>query len=288
MTGNEEDVINYYKRFWSKSELWWETDETLGIHLGYHDKGIHSLKDSVLNMNDVAWQLLNLKNDMIGQILDAGCGVGGTSIYLAKKYPQMFFTGITIVSSHVEMAERLAKKFNVTSNTQFFEQNYCHTSFPNHTFDGIIALESVIYAQDHEELITEFSRVLKSGGHIAILDGFRTDKPIPTSMKKIYQIWLDRRALIDVDSVNTFTLCMKKKGFQNITVADISSHVFSSYLLGIVVDTALFIPTLIKSFFHKRNHKSAKEFNGFLAVTVATALLVLNGYFKYYSVSATK
>ncbi|MCU0850641.1 MAG: class I SAM-dependent methyltransferase [Candidatus Thermoplasmatota archaeon] len=239
-------------------------------------------------MNDIAWGLLSMKNHATGQILDAGCGVGGTSIYLAKKYPQMFFTGITIVPSHVEMAEKLAKKFNVTSKTQFFERNYCHTSFPNQTFDGIIAIESVIYAHNHEELISEFSRVLKSGGHIAILDGFRTDKPIPTSLKKIYQIWLDGRALIDVDSVNTFTLCMKKKGFQNIIVTDISSHVFSSYFLGIFVDSALFVPTLIKSLFHNRNHKSTKVINGFLAVTVATALLVLNGYFKYYSVSATK
>lgn len=239
-------------------------------------------------MNDVAWQLLTIKNDTSGQILDAGCGVGGTSIYLAKKYPQMFFTGITIVPSHIVMANKLAKKHNVTSNTRFLEQNYCHTSFPNHSFDGIIALESVIYAHDHEDLITEFYRVLKSGSHLAILDGFRTDKKIPTSMKKIYQIWLDGRALIEVDSVNTFIASMKQKGFQDIRVNDISAHIFSSYVLGIIVDTALFIPTLIKSLASKRNYNPADEFNDFLAFSLATALLVINGYFKYYSVSATK
>jgi tocopherol O-methyltransferase len=239
-------------------------------------------------MNDVAWQLLNLKNEASGQILDAGCGVGGTSIYLAQKYQQMFFTGITIVPTHVLMAERLAKKHNVTSNTHFLEQNYCHTSFPDQTFDGIIALESVIYAHKHEDLIMELYRVLKPGGRIVILDGFLTDKPISPSLKKIYQIWLNGRALIDVEPINKFVTCMKQKGFCNITIKDISSHIFSSYILGILVDSALFIPTLTKAIINFRDHDPVEEFNGFLAVSLATALLVLNGHFKYYSLTATK
>ncbi len=239
-------------------------------------------------MNDVAWQLLNLKNEASGQILDAGCGVGGTSIYLAQKYPRMFFTGITIVPSHILMAKRFAKKHNVTSNTRFLKQNYCHTSFPDQTFDGIIALESVIYAHKYEDLIMEIYRVLKPGGRIVILDGFRTDKPISPSLKKIYQIWLKGRALIDVESVNKFVTCMKQQGFHNVIINDISTHIFSSYFLGILVDSALFIPTLTKAIIHFRNHDPSEEFNSFLAVSFATAVLVLSGCFKYYSVTATK
>jgi tocopherol O-methyltransferase len=81
MVGNEEDVIRYYERFWSKTELWWETDKTLAIHFGYYEKGIRSHTEAVLHMNDVTWQLLRLNGDKPCQILDAGCGVGGTSIY---------------------------------------------------------------------------------------------------------------------------------------------------------------------------------------------------------------
>ena len=288
MTGNEEEVIRYYERFLSKSELSRETEKILGIHLGYHDKGIHSLSQAILKMNDVAWQLLNLKTEAPGQILDAGCGVGGTSIYLAQKYPQMFFTGITIVQAHVAMAESLAKKHHVTSNTCFFEQNYCHTSFPDQTFDGIIALESVIYAHAYEDLILELYRVLKPGGRIAILDGFQTEKPIPTSLKKIYQIWLKGRALIDVESVNTFVVCMKQTGFRNVIIDDISSHITPSYILGTLVDSVSFIPSLTRAIIRFRKHDSTEEFNGFLAVSFGTALLVLNGCFKYYTVTATK
>jgi cyclopropane fatty-acyl-phospholipid synthase-like methyltransferase len=288
MTGNEEDVIRYYERFLSTSELSRETEKTLGMHLGYHDKGIRSLSQAILKMNDVAWQLLNLKTEAPGQILDAGCGVGGTSIYLAQKYPQMFFTGITIVPAHVAMAESLAKEHHVTSNTRFFEQNYCHTSFPDQTFDGIIALESVIYAHTYEDLILELYRILKPGGRIVILDGFRTEKPIPTSLKKIYHIWLKERALVDIESVNTFVACMQQKGFHTVIEDDITSHITPSYILGTLVDSASFIPAMIKTIIHFRNQDSTEGFNGFLAVSLGTALLVLNGCFKYYTVTAKK
>jgi tocopherol O-methyltransferase len=288
VTGNEEDVIRYYERFWSKSELWWETDKTLGIHLGYYDKGIHSHTDAVLYMNEIAWRLLNLKSETPGKILDAGCGVGGTSIYLAQKYPQMFFTGITIVPTHVVMAERFAKKRNVTANTRFLEQSYCQTTFPDNSYDGIIALESVIYAHKDEDLIKELYRVLKPGGRIAIIDGFRTDKPIPRSLNKIYKIWLDGRALINVEPVNEFAACMKQKGFRDVMVSDISSHVISSYFFGVLVGSVLFIPALTKAIIRFRHHDYNEDFNCFMAVSLAAALLALYGCFKYYSVTATK
>jgi cyclopropane fatty-acyl-phospholipid synthase-like methyltransferase len=288
MAGNEEDVIRYYERFWSKSELWWETDKTLGIHLGYYDKGIRSHTEAVFYMNDFSWQLLRLNAETPGQILDAGCGVGGTSIYLAKKYPQVSFTGITIVPTHVIMADRFAHKRHVTANTQFLLQNYCQTSFPNNSFDGIIALESINYARKNEDLIKEMYRVLKPGGRVAIIDGFRTDKPIPSPLKKVYQIWLDGRALIDLEPINDFATCMKHQGFRDVTVSDISSHVVSSYFLAVLIGALLFIPALTKTIIRFRHHDYSEDFDCFMAVSLASGLLALYGCFKYYAITATK
>jgi len=288
MAGNEKDVIRYYERFWSKSELWWETDKTLAIHLGYYEKGVHSHTEAVFHMNDVAWQLLRFHPERPYTILDAGCGVGGTSIYLAQKYPQVSFTGITIVPTQVIMADRFAHKRHVTTNTRFFLQNYCQTTFPNSSFDGIIALESVNYAHTNEDLIKEMYRVLKQDGRVAILDGFCTDKPIPSPLERIYQIWLDGRALIDLESITDFTTCMKHQGFRDVTVCDISSHVVSSYFLEVLIGGILFIPALTKTIIRFRHHEYTEDFDYFMAVALAAGLLALYGCFKYYAVTATK
>lgn len=288
MTGNEEDVIRYYEHFWSKSELWWETDKTLAIHLGYYDKGIRSHTDAVLHMNDVSWDLLGLDAQNPMQILDAGCGVGGTSIYLAQKYQQVSFTGITIVPTHTIMAERFATKRQVTKNTQFLLQNYCHTSFPDDTFDGVIALESINYAPRNEDLLQELHRVLKPGGRLVIIDGFRTDKPIPSALEKIYRIWLDGRALVDLESIHEVEACMKQQGFKEVAVQDISSHVINSYFFGVLIGSLLLVPALVKTVTRFKKHDYTQDFDCFMAVSLAGGLLALNRCFKYYSIRATK
>jgi tocopherol O-methyltransferase len=288
MTGNEEDVIRYYERFWTKAEFWWEADKTLAIHFGYYDKGIHSHTDAVLHMNDITWQHLKFNAETPYQILDAGCGVGGTSIYLAQKYPRVSFTGINIVPAHVTMAERFAHKRKVAANTRFLLQNYCQTTFPDNFFDGIIALESVNYAHKDEDLITELYRVLKSGGRIAILDGFRTGKPIPPFLKNIYKFWLDGRALIDLESINDFTAYMRKQGFRDVTVRDISSHVISSYFFGVLIGSLFFAPALIKMIIRFRHKDYKEDFECHMALSLAAALVALYGCFKYYSITANK
>jgi cyclopropane fatty-acyl-phospholipid synthase-like methyltransferase len=239
-------------------------------------------------MNDVSWQLLGFKTQSPLQILDAGCGVGGTSIYLAQKYPQVFFTGITIVPTHVQMAERFAIKRSVTSNTRFLLQNYCQTSFPDNSFDGVIALESANYARSKEEFIKEIYRVLKPGGRISILDGFRTEKPIPSSMKKLHKIWLDGRALVGLEPINDVAVCMTQQGFHDVTVHDISSHVLTSYFFGVLIGGLFFIPALFKTIVHSRDQKKTEDFECFMAVSLAGGLLALYGCFRYYAVTATK
>jgi tocopherol O-methyltransferase len=288
MVGNEEDVIKYYERFWTRAELWWEADKTLAIHLGYYAKGIHSHTDAVLHMNDFAWQLLNSDAKTSCQILDAGCGVGGTSIYLAQKYPQVFFTGINIVPTHVTMAERFAIKRQVTANTRFLLHNYCQTTFPSNSFDGIIALESVIYVHANEDFLREMYRILKPGGHISIIDGFRTDKPIPRSLQKIYKIWLDGRALIDVEPINEFAGYMRQQGFRDVTVRNISSHVLPSYFFGVLIGALLFIPAITRATIRYKQHDYTETYDCFMAVSLAAALLALYGCFKYYAITATK
>jgi cyclopropane fatty-acyl-phospholipid synthase-like methyltransferase len=111
MTGIEEEVARYYERFRSKFEQWWAADKTLGIHFGYYDKGVTSHVQSIFAMNDFTWSLLQIPPGASATILDVGCGVGGTSIYLARKHPQASFTGIDIVPTQINLAIRFAEQW---------------------------------------------------------------------------------------------------------------------------------------------------------------------------------
>jgi len=82
---------------------------------------------------------------------------------------------------------------------------------------------------------------------------------------------------------------MRKHGFSNITVRDISSHVISSYFYVILIASLYLAPAMIKMIIHfKEGYDYNKDFDTHMALSFPLALLSLFGCFKYYSITGTK
>lgn len=287
MASIEQDVIDYYTRFWSKLEFWLAHD-TLGIHLGYYEKGIKTHQQSMYHMNDFTWSQLHLDGTTLAQVLDVGCGVGGTSIYLAKKYPQVYFTGINITPVHIEMAKQFAMQRQVTANTQFLEKNFTDTQFPDNFFDGIFALESTNYASDITAYLKEMYRVLKPGRRFVILDGFLNGAPLNSFLQKIYTIWLRGRALRSLEDINDLKKTMLEQGFKDIQVVNINSHVARSSLRASIIGIPFFFSALLKIIFTLNHYKKEEAYDYFMGISFLSSLLALNKFTGYYTVIGTK
>lgn len=198
---------------------------------------------------------VHLDGTTLAQVLDVGCGVGGTSIYLAKKYPQVYFTGINITPVHIEMAKQFAMQRQVTANTQFLEKNFTDTQFPDNFFDGIFALESTNYASDITAYLKEMYRVLKPGRRFVILDGFLNGAPLNSFLQKIYTIWLRGRALRSLEDINDLKKTMLEQGFKDIQVVNINSHVARSSLRASIIGIPFFFSALLKIIFTLNHYK---------------------------------
>jgi ubiquinone/menaquinone biosynthesis C-methylase UbiE len=285
MVSREEKVVSFYEQ--SKMKEWWKANQTLAFHYGYYEKGFRSHDQAILHMNDVVWDMLRLDGTRPLQILDAGCGVGGTSIYLAKKYPMVTFTGISIAPSEVRFATELAAQNKVTDNTQFLEDNFCETKFPDGSFDGIITLESINYARNTRDFFQEMYRVLKPGGRLVVLDGFRTQKRLSPMMQKAYHHWLSGRAIDDLVSINDCVMLMAEQKFQQITATDISSHTAASELRGVVIGLPFFFSILVKTIVSLNRYKRSDD-NFYMGVSFCGGLLAVSGRSKYYAVTTKK
>lgn len=102
------------------------------------------------------------------KVLDVGCGIGGTTRYLAKKLgPNANLTGITLSSVQVSRATQLAKAQGI-SNVQFQLMDALNMDFPSNTFDLVWACESGEHMPDKKKYIDEMTRVLKPGGKLVI------------------------------------------------------------------------------------------------------------------------
>ena len=162
------------------------------IHLGYYGekerKGpFYGGKDFIEAKYDFIDKMLDFSQTKTpAKVLDVGCGIGGTSRYIAKKLPSASVTGITISPEQQRRATQLAKERNVP-NAQFELCDALDMKYPDNSFDLVWACESGEHMPDKEKYVQEMARVLKPGGRIVIATWCQReegDKPFTPAERK--------------------------------------------------------------------------------------------------------
>ena len=135
-------------------------------------------------------------------VLDAGCGMGGSSILLARETGALC-VGINLVELHARIARsfalRDAAKWGAPAETprgttpapaglartpaRFVANDYTTPAFKPESFDVIWALESFCYAADKEAWVRAMAPLLKPGGRLVIADGF-SGRPASTDAER--------------------------------------------------------------------------------------------------------
>jgi len=135
------------------------------------------------------------KSKLPEKILDVGCGIGGTSRMLARKFPNSEITGITLSPEQVERATALAKEAGL-SNIRFTVMNALEMTFPENTFDLVWGCESGEHMPNKKKYIEEMVRVLKPGGRLAVATWCERDPTPPFSNEErkaldfVYREWV--------------------------------------------------------------------------------------------------
>jgi cyclopropane fatty-acyl-phospholipid synthase-like methyltransferase len=283
-------VALYFEKKWDIFKKWCNADETLGIHYGYYDKYVKNYKKAVLNMNDLIGDLLNLDIYKTERILDAGCGVGGTSIYLGKKYSNIHFTGITNSKKQVEMGKEFIKQQKV-NNFKIFYGDFTNTDFPDDYFDSVFAIESVGYSLDVKDFIIEMKRILKPNGNLIVLDGFRTKEKLNPFEEKIYKIFLFGRGYkkLDLPHLQRYLTLLNNHRFNEVKYNDISKNVARSQIRGIIIAFPFFFSFLLKYLISLGFYDYNKNFFDFsMGVAIMTPLIAYNKISRYLLITAKK
>lgn len=174
------------------------------IHLGYYNEeemaAGYKKKNFIQAKYDFVDEMMKLGGisadaDNGVKVLDVGCGVGGTSRYLAKKLPDADVTGITLSPNQVKRATELAVEQNVP-NAKFTVMNALEMEFPDNSFDIVWACESGEHMPDKEAYINEMMRVLKPGGKFVMATWCqRDDRDVPfddrdkRDLRFLYEEW---------------------------------------------------------------------------------------------------
>lgn len=221
------NVRDYYESTYKEYRILWTGNRELAMHFGYFDETVRNHSESLLRMNEKVAELAQIKSS--DKVLDAGCGFGGSSIWLAE-HIGCHVTGITIVPSQITKAEKYAKKYGVAEKATFALEDFSNTSFPDRSFDVIFGIESIVHADSKDAFIKEANRLLKPGGRLAIVEyTLRDAPPLTLEEKRLIKPWLDGWEMPSLLTVSEYTRLCKKYGFTNISDIDITKQTLPSF-----------------------------------------------------------
>ncbi|MGB8768831.1 MAG: methyltransferase domain-containing protein [Candidatus Korobacteraceae bacterium] len=123
------------------------------------------------------------------QVLDLGCGVGGTLFYLAGRTP-IEGLGITLSPVGVRLAESLAREAGLSVQCRFLETNYLELPDVG-ARHAVYAIESFLHGPDAGRFFQSAAAVIPRGGRLIICDDFLTEGAAASTNRK------DKRNLSD-------------------------------------------------------------------------------------------
>lgn len=215
-------LISYFEDTKRDYRLWWMTSTALAMHFGYYDEQTRNHAEALINMNRVLAAKAELHSS--DRVLDAGCGVGGSAIWLAQELGARV-VGANVVPGEIDRGRRYARRRNVADRVTFELQDMTRTSFPDGSFDVVWAIESVCHVPDKREFLAEVRRLLKPGGRLIIADAFRCRRPFAPADERLLHGWLSGWAVLDLMTPNEFTDAAEKNGFARVKFEDVSAHV---------------------------------------------------------------
>jgi len=137
-------------------------------------------------------ELCNINKD--SYVLDAGCGVGTTACYLAKKYGCRVI-GIDILERMIKWSKQKAKKEGLEDRVEFRIANAQNLPFEDALFDVVIGEAVNAFVEDKQKAMREYVRVTKPGGFVGLHEAtwLKTSPPkeVLESFAKLHKLLYD-------------------------------------------------------------------------------------------------
>ncbi|KAF7132887.1 hypothetical protein RHSIM_Rhsim09G0190300 [Rhododendron simsii] len=162
-------------------------------------------------------------------VVDVGCGIGGSSRYIARKYEAQC-QGITLSPVQAQRANALAAAQGLADKVSFQVADALNQPFPDAQFDLVWSMESGEHMPHKAKFVNELARVAAPGGTIIIVTWCHRDlSPSEESLrpeeKALLQKICDAYHLPAWCSAADYVKILESLSLQDIKTADWSENV---------------------------------------------------------------
>jgi tocopherol O-methyltransferase len=242
------DLYQEIQQFYDASSGLWEQIWGEHMHHGYYGRSGNNKVNRRQAQIDLIEELLGwagyTESDSSTNpktIIDVGCGIGGSSLYLAQKF-NANVTGITLSPVQANRATERVKNAGFQEQVQFQVANALEMPFPDNQFDLVWSLESGEHMPDKTQFLAECYRVLRPGGKLILATWcHRSTDSVAGALTKdekrhlaeIYRVY----CLPHVISLPDYEAIAVKCGFKDLQADDWSNSVAPFW--DVVIDSAI-------------------------------------------------
>jgi 2-polyprenyl-3-methyl-5-hydroxy-6-metoxy-1,4-benzoquinol methylase len=165
-----------------KIEAAFKSGQGVGWHEHHHDlfHGTERFFRPNYNANLVSAWIPSLEGvaDKLtrgGKVADVGCGLGSSTILMAKEYPNSTFYGFDYHEGSIELARKSAQRAGVADRIQF--EVASAKQFPGNDFDFITFFDCLHDMGDPAGAAAHVRKALKPDGTWMIVEPFAGDTP---------------------------------------------------------------------------------------------------------------
>jgi cyclopropane fatty-acyl-phospholipid synthase-like methyltransferase len=214
-----EKIRAYYAATTETSYLKWGR-EARALHLGLVEEDDASRAVGLERMNSYLAHRAQIGRGT--RVLDAGCGIGGTALWLARQLGAHVI-GVTLDPAQVARARQFAEEEGV-QNVRFLLADFCQMEFEEGAFDVVLNLESLCHASDHRAYLRHIRKFLREGGRFVCADFFRGRGGNPAHFQSMCQGW----CLPAPATMETVAETLHELGFEEVETVNMTTHVLPS------------------------------------------------------------
>lgn len=103
-------------------------------------------------------------------VLDIGCGSGGITLHIARRFSPKSITGFDVEQPVIREATRRAAEAGVSRTVRFVQAPPGRLPFADASFDVVFSKDAMVHIPDKDAIFAEIFRVLRPGGTFAASD----------------------------------------------------------------------------------------------------------------------
>ncbi len=158
------------------------------------------------------------------RVLDAGCGLGGSSLWLAREL-DCSVLGITISPAQQRMAERRARRAGLGGQVRFEVRDANTLELPPDAFDAVWVIECSEHLTDKADFFRRCARVLRPGGSLALCAWLAAERGSAAANPQLVDEVCRGMLCPSLGSMNDYTGWMESAGFEVFSAEDITRQV---------------------------------------------------------------